>query len=59
MTQSSNLTRFHPRPAAIAAGTPLGQHQQAVRRVQQAIDSRKRLPRTQIDFYAERLRRSR
>jgi hypothetical protein len=54
-TTTSNLNRFRPRPAAIAAMPPHKKYQQAVAQARQAAHIRKRLPRTQEQFYADRL----
>ena len=55
MTWVSNLNRFLPRPAAVASGSPAQQYQQAVEDAQKAVALRRRLPRTQDQFYADRL----
>jgi hypothetical protein len=40
----SNLTRFQPRLAAVAAGTPLSRYQQQLARTAMASIRRRRLP---------------
>jgi hypothetical protein len=48
---SSNLTRFQPRHAVIAASPPHKQHQRVVAEVNRKIARRQaRLPLTHIDF---------
>jgi hypothetical protein len=48
----SQLVRFQPRPAAMAAASPERQHRELVKRVQKQ-QMKRRLPRTQYDFYKQ------
>lgn len=49
---SSHLQRFRPLHAALAATTQAQQHQQQVNRVAKQ-QSRRKLPRTQWDYYKQ------
>jgi len=51
---TSNLARFQPKHAALAAIPPHKKHEQIVRRITANIQIRNKLPRTQQDFYQMR-----
>lgn len=51
---SSNLTRFHPAPAAKASGTPLQRWNTYVNHQVKVTQSKRRLPKTQQQWEQER-----
>jgi len=52
--ESSNLTRFQPRHAAMAAGHPHKAYDRQVQRILTQIAERRRLPRTQMEYDEQR-----